>query len=173
MKYIFTLLLITSLSACNNDDDNPPQDPISQLPPATMTGANTFGFLLNGEPVVVRNTSNQVAIYQNGLMQISAEFDFENTDKGLSMWIERPIVSGTWYDFNSNAMNTAFYRDIQSGCFLYQTTDPSSGRIIFDRIDEQRFIVSGKFEFTAVINEGQCSETVSITSGRFDMQYIP
>lgn len=172
MKKLLIIFLAIVSNSCDKSDDTP-QAPISQLPPATTTGANTFGFLLNGEPVVVRNTSNQVAIYQNGLMQISAEFDIENTDKGLSMWIERPIVSGTWYDFNSNVMNTAYYRDIQSSCFLYQTTDPSSGRIIFDLIDEQRFIVSGKFEFTAVINEGQCSETVSITSGRFDMQYIP
>jgi len=48
MKRILLLLLTTfTLSCCNNDDDNP-QNPLDQLPPATQTGANTFGCLING-----------------------------------------------------------------------------------------------------------------------------
>jgi hypothetical protein len=42
------LLCLTIVTSCNNDDDQP-QDPISQLPPATQTGENTFGALLDGE----------------------------------------------------------------------------------------------------------------------------
>lgn len=46
-------LLITALillSSCHKDDD--PIAPIDQLPPATQTGAGTFGCLVNGEPFI-------------------------------------------------------------------------------------------------------------------------
>ena len=42
------LLLLTQCSKCKNDPQ--PNDPASQLPPATQTGANTFGCLVNGQP---------------------------------------------------------------------------------------------------------------------------
>lgn len=46
-------LLITALillSSCHKDDD--PIAPIDQLPPATQTGAGTFGCLVNGKPFI-------------------------------------------------------------------------------------------------------------------------
>lgn len=48
-KCLCSLVLLCTLS-CEKDDG--PQDPVSQLPPATMTGANTFGALLDGEPFI-------------------------------------------------------------------------------------------------------------------------
>ncbi|TYC08776.1 hypothetical protein ES677_14145 [Bizionia gelidisalsuginis] len=58
MKKLLLLLTVTlTLSCCNNDDDTTPTNPIDQLPPTTQTGANTFGFLVNGEPINVTNTS--------------------------------------------------------------------------------------------------------------------
>lgn len=75
MKNVLILLLAITLYGCDKNDDNPPQDSISQLPPATMAGANTFGFLLNGEPINVRNTSQQTAIFQGGVLQIGGGID--------------------------------------------------------------------------------------------------
>ena len=51
MKPIPLLLLATllGLSQCKKNDSGP-ADPASQLPPATQSGANTFGCLLNGQP---------------------------------------------------------------------------------------------------------------------------
>lgn len=42
-----TLLLLGS--ACDREEPQP-VDPVSLLPPATQTGENTLGFLLDGEP---------------------------------------------------------------------------------------------------------------------------
>lgn len=42
------LVLLTQCSECKNDPT--PRDPADQLPPATQTGANTFGCLVNGQP---------------------------------------------------------------------------------------------------------------------------
>jgi len=41
------LLLLTQCSKCK--DDPTPADPAAGLPPATQTGANTFGCLINGQ----------------------------------------------------------------------------------------------------------------------------
>ena len=50
MKKLFLFVTITFLlSCCNKNDDDTPTNPLEQLPPATQTGANTFGCLLDGE----------------------------------------------------------------------------------------------------------------------------
>ena len=75
MKKIFLLLLTTfTLSSCSNEDDKP-TDPIDQLPPETQIGANTFGFLVNGQPISITNTSQVTAIYQGGLLQLGGGGD--------------------------------------------------------------------------------------------------
>jgi len=43
---IFLSIFFISIAGCKKHKSNP----IDQLPPATQTGANTLGFLLNGEP---------------------------------------------------------------------------------------------------------------------------
>ncbi|MGI0040947.1 MAG: hypothetical protein ACRD94_03170, partial [Nitrosopumilaceae archaeon] len=47
MKKLFLSLLFTIALGCHNDDDTI-KIPINQLPPATHTGANTAGCLVNG-----------------------------------------------------------------------------------------------------------------------------
>jgi hypothetical protein len=64
MKYLLLLFLALTLNSCDNDDDSP-RDPISQLPPATQTGANTFGALLDGEPFIPSDGINPLdCVYQ-------------------------------------------------------------------------------------------------------------
>jgi len=61
MKKILLILIscFVFLSCDKNDDDNS-QGPISQLPPATTTGENTFGALLDGEPFIPKFVVNPV-----------------------------------------------------------------------------------------------------------------
>ena len=61
------LLLLTQCSKCKNTPA--PADPAAQLPPATQTGANTFGCLVNGQPFTPQGntgTSNFNASYDSG-----------------------------------------------------------------------------------------------------------
>ena len=60
MKKILLLLTLSILFACCNKEDNPTPTPtpVSQLPPATQTGANTFGCLLDGEVFKPSNLPN-------------------------------------------------------------------------------------------------------------------
>lgn len=55
-KLILLLTIILTLFSCNKDD-NKSQNPIDQLPPATQTGANTAGCLVNGEAFLPKGTS--------------------------------------------------------------------------------------------------------------------
>ncbi|GLB53184.1 hypothetical protein NBRC110019_22240 [Neptunitalea chrysea] len=162
MKKLLLLLTITlTLSCCNNDDDtNTPTNPIDQLPPITQTGANTFGFLVNGEPINVTNTSQQTAIYQGGLLQFGAG--------GIFMLVQEPFTINTQNDLTGKA-RYLIDPNPQLGCH-YELEDSYEGSVVFSKIDTDNFIISGTFQFSSVNND---CENVDITSGRFDMQYIP
>lgn len=67
--YILLLLSLLGLGGCNDDDNNTPTNPVDLLPPATQTGANTFGYLINGEPLSITNSYHMTAIYQGGGVQ--------------------------------------------------------------------------------------------------------
>ncbi|HRZ31584.1 MAG TPA: hypothetical protein P5188_04690 [Flavobacterium sp.] len=166
MKRVLLLLLITfTLSCCNNNDDNP-QNPLDQLPPATQTGANTFGCLINGEPFVVSNTSQQTAIYQGGGVQFGAG--------GVYIVVLDPFEIGVNYQFMDLGQGQARVRyfedpNPQLGCH-YEYNDTYQGTVRFTKIDTVNYIISGTFEFSSVTDN---CENINITNGRFDLQYIP
>ncbi|WP_445736418.1 hypothetical protein [Mariniflexile sp.] len=75
MKTLTTLLvyslMLMAVTNCKNDDDTP-TNPIDQLPIATQTGENTFGYLNNGNPISITNSRQITAIYQGGGIQFGA-----------------------------------------------------------------------------------------------------
>lgn len=162
------MLTTFTLSCCNNEDDKP-QNPIDQLPPATQTGANTFGCLINGEPFVVSNTSNQTAIYQGGVLQIGGGIDNSIMDKRISINISAPINLNTPYDLTLFPNNLAIFVNNGEGCY-YDYDHTTSGTLTITKFDQTNFIISGTFNFSTQTNE---CENINITNGRFDLQYIP
>lgn len=56
---LLLLAALLGLSQCKKHDP----DPVDQLPPATQTGANTFGCLLNGQ-LWTPSGNNSVPNYQ-------------------------------------------------------------------------------------------------------------
>ena len=56
-----------------------------------------------------------------------------------------------------------------NGVRQYESNENYTGKIHFTRFDTQNFIISGTFEFEAqdIFSE----ETVSITNGRFDLNF--
>jgi len=156
LKIFFVIIIITS---CNNDD-NSSKNPIDQLPPETQTGANTFGFLVNGEPINITNTSNQTAIYQGGFIQFGGG--------GIYMIVSEPFIINT----QNNLTGKARYLvdpNPQLGCH-YEFKDTYEGYVKFTKIDRLNYIISGTFEFSTVTDN--CDD-IKITNGRFDLKYIP
>ncbi len=176
MKYIaLTLLVFLSVIACDKSDDDSPKDPVSQLPLATMTGENTFGCLINGKPFIVKNTNNQVAIYQGGGLSISGSLIIDGFTQEVNIFISESaignmiIVNQTYILNNNSTMKGQLYKENEN-CFL-ETSDSSNGNIRITNLDSTNFVVSGFFEFEATSND--CQQVVEITNGRFDLQYIP
>ena len=168
------MLTAFTLSCCNNDDDKP-QNPIDQLPPATQTGANTFGCLINGEPFVVSNKSNQTAIYQGGGLLIGGQKSIDNNFSQVSIFISETsigeiISENNSYVLNSNSVPKGEYYIENQNCF-YFTSSNYSGSITITKLDNINFIVSGTFEFKSISDN--CEGIIDITNGRFDLQYIP
>ncbi|PQV51603.1 hypothetical protein CLV33_101529 [Jejuia pallidilutea] len=157
----FTLLMLSlmllSTTSCKDDDDTP-IDPIDQLPPPTQTGENTFGCLVNGEPLSTTNSNNMTAIYQGGFIQLG----------GIYMLVSEPIEINREYSLLGDAR---FIEDDDgpAKCY-YDFENTYEGFIIFSKVDRTNHIISGTFEFSTT--KENC-ETLIVTNGRFDMRYIP
>ncbi|MFK5959186.1 MAG: hypothetical protein QM495_10015 [Lutibacter sp.] len=162
---ILKLFIIMMMISCSNDD-NSSQNPIDQLPPETQTGANTFGFLINGEPINITNTSNQTAIYQGGFIQFGAG--------GVYMVVVDPFTTNTPYkfmDIGAGNSRAEYKEKIFENVFcIYDESDTYEGYVTFTKIDKVNYIISGTFEFSTVTDG---CEDIKITNGRFDLEYIP
>ena len=175
MKQItYVLALIVLLTACKKSDNA--SNPIDQLPPATHTGANTFGCLINGEAFVTSGKSyrghptgvtaipyTNTAWYIDGTLgrkDISLEFDFNSN----------PTVPGTFsmagrYPYWGYY---TYYPDgtIPTGSTDYHTDSTHTGTVTITHYTKT--FAAGTFQFDAINGDG---EVVHITDGRFDIQF--
>ncbi|MEG3976024.1 hypothetical protein QT970_15590 [Microcoleus sp. herbarium8] len=87
-----------------------------------------------------------------------------------------PIQVGQTYILNSSDFiendftgGNGTYATSINGIRQYETNQTYTGQIHFTRFDTENFIMSGTFEFMAkdIFSE----ETVSITNGRFDLNF--
>lgn len=181
MKYSFLFLVLFVLISCKSDDDS--TNPIDQLPPATQTGANTFGCLINGEPFNTRGAPfgppSKGASYQY-------VYDFTNQSSYYNFQVygnNRETTIGV-------SINIIFsnYEDLQVGSYLlsiesaeniwgmgsylksgdvYDTSYLNTGYINIAYLDYENRIVSGTFEFNVDVN----GDVYHVTDGRFDFNF--
>ena len=164
--------------SCNKDDN--PTNPIDQLPPATRTGAQTIGCLVNGVPFTDKGFMNN--FYQNiGGEYFLAINWFRNTSQGYKsgqIAISRiQIEEGQTYILNKSSYTdrdytgagATFVSTISEIYGQYETNTNYSGQIHFTRFDTVNFIMSGTFELQAkdILTE----KTIRITNGRFDLKF--
>jgi hypothetical protein len=147
-------LLFQNCELFGDDNDTP------QLPEATQTGKGTFACLINGEPYVITNTNQQVAIYQQGQLQFGGG--------GITMIFGNPLEINTNYILIGKSR---YFVDPnpQLGCH-YDFDNSYAGSVTFTKIDRTNYIISGTFEFST--QKGGC-EDIKITQGLFDLKYIP
>lgn len=181
MKKLFLLLIITiAFSCCNNDDDNNPTNPIDQLPPATQTGAQTIGCLVNGEPFIDNASFNNFYQFIDGeyYLVINWEMNTSNGFKDGQIAISKIniqenqtyILNKSGYiDGDYTGAGATFVSNIPEIYGQYETNSNYTGKIHFTRFNTENFIMSGTFEFEA--QDIFSGETISITHGRFDMNY--
>ena len=171
--HLLLLAALLSLSQCKKNGPNP----LDQLPPATQTGAGTFGCLVNGQawmPQGNDGTSNYTVSYDvfpdGGLLEIGTYriYGQKTTDHQLlGIWTKRIQGVGT-FSFQDRANSIATYIDAKSGCYWASrdsTTTYRRGQLTITRLDLQAGVVSGTFAFT--LYKPGC-DSIRVTNGRFD-----
>lgn len=176
--------LLTQCSKCKQDPS--PARPEDQLPPATQTGAGTFGCLLNGQPWKPSGF--------NGRPNLQAIYD--PTFNGGSLDIKAYMYptgakQAQYIGFGGDQINkpgtypltafgsptppgpyTAFFSDGNqpSPCNYYSVNQGATvkGQLIITRLDLSSRIVSGTLECT--LSRLGC-DTIKITQGRFDNKF--
>ena len=179
------ILTIFILSSCSNNDDKPkPKTELEKLPPATQTGANTAGCLVNGVAFLPKGyltAGNLSCNYIDGkdfslriserIMQgsndnIRTVFIFsDNQNLHDNVGTVFPLVQ---YGANSKSgeyvINAAAYPDSN----YYSTNSTITGELVITYHNYNKAILSGTFWFDAINANG---EKVEVREGRFDMHY--
>jgi len=163
-----------------------------KLPPATQTGANTFGCKIDGKPWVPDGTHDlfvsipALAAYihqSQGIkyLYISARKDpsafnkEEDAYDDMDIDVILPSTPGEVI-IDKTCSSCDLYCPFSSlglkikglfygGCYITDSFHP--GKIHFTRIDTLNRIVSGTFEFKAI--DKNTGKTISVTDGRFDV----
>jgi hypothetical protein len=168
MKKLAFLIFSILLFGCDKEDK--PSNPIDQLPPATQTGAGTFGCLVNGVPFV-DNSGFFNCFYQlvdgEYYFGIRGRRNFVIDQIGIGSE-KKNIETGVNLSLISQ-QDGSFYGRVSfncSNCLGATTIDENPGTIIFTRLDFENNIVSAKFEFT--ITDPNTGTIYKVTEGRFD-----
>lgn len=182
---LFLLVTVLTLSCC--DKDEKPTNPIDQLPPATQTGANTAGCLVDGKAFLPKGSSlggptlscfyqqNQsgyhlglgIADKRNGNIKavnisLNPNQLTENTTYHLVA-----IVNGS-ANYNSNFGEYTIYSNTTNDN-KFTTTNTYIGELKITKLNVKQRIISGTFWYDAVNTDGA---KVEIREGRFDMRYV-
>ena len=95
----------------------------------------------------------------------------DNLEYEIELILNKPIETNITYPLTNFLDNQAEYITKEENIICYYDFENTfSGKVNFSKIDRINFIISGKFEFSTVTQD---CDTIRITDGRFDMQYIP
>jgi hypothetical protein len=166
------LMACLLLSACEREAPQP-ADPIDLLPPATQTGENTLGFLLDGEPW----TPNR--LFQGDYRKSDGRFNIHTRNEkydedGDPIGSTFSIGSINTQLFDEGNYQITEYGNLSAGIYFlvgcyYVSFSDEPGMLDISRLDTLERIISGTFQ-CRVISE-DCSDTLSITGGRFDVSF--
>jgi hypothetical protein len=178
---IYTVLLAITIvftQCCKEKPTNSNDNNIPGLPPATQSGANTLGFLLNGVPWTPAGN--------NGTANLSIDFD-PGIDNGIfslaayrsrSNHVTEYFGIGLRDSVNLITTPVTFNISQQSLCGVFFSKDPCmydyfsnevyrKGQLTILKLDRANRVISGTFDFTVYRNG---CDSIKITNGRFDMK---
>ena len=170
-KLLLLTLPLALLLGCKKDAP----DPVDQLPPATQTGANTFGCLVNGQawtPQGNDGSSNYTVSYdpsyRDGTLSVAAYRISEKGKQHQTVGVNSDSLRTNGpFELKTLGRHGAAFIDQGTRCYYY-SQDASTycrGTLAITRLDLQAGIVSGTFAFT--LYKPGC-DSVRVTQGRFD-----
>lgn len=173
-----TLLLFCSLLMLSASCKKQSKNPIDNLPPATQTGANTFGCLVNGEVFLPKSrgigpsglSCNIVFDNGNYNLYLSARNSGSDVNKNISIKIKNIILMDNSINIlNNDTTNRGEYYTINNSLTInsFKTNINNQGTLKINYWDPSKGIISGTFSFDAVNSVG---EKVKVREGRFDIK---
>ena len=173
---IFPLWGLGGLS-CSDDDDTPNCQGIDCLPPATQTGAGTFGCLVNGEPFYAFGSVQCQYQLIDGEYFFGVGFSrgccFPRSigivGENIQLSLESDFILSTTDSGNMFAEIGFVYDENLPGVISNTTDINNTGTLTITKFDEENQIISGIFEFE-ILNPDD-GEVYQITEGRFDSFY--
>jgi len=170
---IFSILLLASILQFSGCGLLP--TPKEELPPITQEGKNTFGCLVNGKvwlPKGSNGTANLDASYDpnfsNGSFDIGAYNITNEIDQFISIGGKNVNKEGRYDFLQIKDSPGALFNDKRKGCFYTEQSNVINGYFTINRLDVQKQIVSGVFEF--ILYKNSC-DTIKVAKGRFDMKF--
>jgi len=163
------------------------------LPRPTKKGKDTFGVKINGRNWLPETglfgPDPTSARYGNSRLTVHAAKTNKNTNEYIYIYIENitkpgeyainfntlPPPLGTSYtNYGTYSHNDKMYQDPvtgQLGKYVYYTTNANhKGKVKITKLDIDKKIVAGTFEFTAE-DYNNSNQTVKLTKGRFDLNF--
>jgi hypothetical protein len=158
---LLLVLVVTCIVSCKDDDE-------PALPPITVTGANTFGCLIDGEVYVPQGVDSaplvdagvDMIVVSGGQRGVNLQLVVRDTTMHF-------IFENQAYHFNQENI-TCVYDVFNNKVDCDYRDTPVSGYIKFSRIDFAKHIVAGVFEFS--VYSAKCDKMINITDGRFDLR---
>jgi hypothetical protein len=159
------------LSSCHKD---PYQDGTPELPPITMEGKNTLGFLLDGKVWVPYQESSGIFTptlefkMDGNVLRGGARLKSKDIDQHFSITIQ--VENEEIIQIDSNYVGVFFINNKNTGfsCNEYRNSTNTS-YIIISKLDWTNRIIAGTFEFPMMVNG--CKDTLTIKDGRFDLKF--
>ena len=156
---------------------------MKELPPATQTGANTFGLKLNGEIWMPQGFAGipdsdllKARLLGDVLIITAQNFSSSPTETEFEMRIFGTTGTGT-YLLNSNTSypngptNYGYHvKRRVNPLDEWITSATQTGWVTITKLDTTARIVSGTFQFNAA-NLVNAAQTISVMEGRFDIKY--
>ncbi len=180
---LLTLFTILSAGSCKKECT----DPICQLPPATQTGANTMGCLINGKPWLPDTRDNgsmprlmpiSVSLWQTPTQLYCRFYRQRDPDnQAVRIFIKNFVGVGTYimdstssligFPGTTGVLKNHFNFSELNTRMEYVTNVTYKGEVTITTYNEVLRIVSGTFSFKAQ-NINATADSVVISNGRFD-----
>ena len=174
-RLMFLLLPLFFLAPSCDDDDTilpTPETDVPGLPPATQTGAGTFGCLVDGEPWVAKSApfasgstvGLRVTYYPDWNGFVVRAYD-NNSNSSVSIHLSYVNTEGAYeidngsHDYLSSGM-----------CWRNEVSEDTTFFAEISKIDFDQRILSGTFHYYTD-NEDDSCPGIEITEGRFDATF--
>ncbi len=187
---LFLALLLCGLlyTACRKDEPPPYTGPLpidyTVLPPATQTGAGTFGCLVNGK-VWVPRVPLLAATYQEISSTISEKnysgaggitCNLEDAEIQQDDWLSLrfpPTLFDTITFCTPTPNLLLLFRNTNGHYYRSDIVQIPNNCIKITKLDTISNVLSGIFSFTLFRDSINLGNKLEITDGRFDLKYSP